>query len=171
MDKKRIELPLHREDIRTLRAGEAVSLYGAAYMACNAAHKRLEELIKRDGQSPLDLFGASFYYASLKPGGVPGSPITSERLDAFTPLLIRKGLTAMIGRGSRINAVQKAMKNRAVYFAFTGVPADIGRCILETEIIALEELGPEAIRRIHFLGLPAIVAVDAFGGVAENLTT
>lgn len=166
----RIELPLNENSLRTLRAGDEVALYGVAYTARDAAHKKLLELIRANKPLPFPLEGACIYYAGpcpAAPGEVigPCGPTTSGRMDAYTPALLLRGVSAMIGKGMRTQEVREAMRGRAVYFAATGGAAIlIAQSIVSSETIAFEELGAEAVRRIVFGGLPAIVAVDAMGG-------
>lgn len=166
---KKINLPLAQEDIRDLRAGDEAALYGTAYMARDAAHKRLLALLERGEEPPIPLKGACIYYAGpcpAAPGEVigPCGPTTSGRMDAYTPALIARGLSAMVGKGVRGEEVKAAMRGKAVYFAATGGAGIlIARSIVAAEVAAFPELGPEALRRIELAGMPVIVAVDAAG--------
>lgn len=167
----RIDLPLDEGQVRRLHAGDVVSLWGVMYSARDAAHKRLVELLDRGEPLPLDLRGQTIYYmgpSPARPGRVIGAagPTTSYRMDPYAPRLIAAGLKGMVGKGERGPEVVDAMKKYgAVYFAATGgAGALIARSIKEAEVIAFEELGPEAIRRLRVEGFPAIVAQDAHGG-------
>ena len=168
-DTKRIDLPLTQADIDTLRAGDVVALYGTAYTARDAAHKRLIALMDAGEPLPIDLNGACIYYAGPCPAAPgeaigPCGPTTSGRVDGYTPQLISRGMSAMIGKGMRSQEVKDAMRERAVYFAATGGAAIlIARHITSAEVVAFPELGAEAIRRITLDGVPAIVAIDAAG--------
>ena len=169
METKRVDLPLSREAIASLRAGDVVTLYGTAYTARDAAHKRLYAMIEAEEELPIPLEGACIYYAGpcpAAPGEVigPCGPTTSGRVDAYTPTLIALGMSAMIGKGMRSPEVKQAMRGRAVYFAATGGAGMlIARHIVEAETVAFPDLGAEAIRRLTFDGVPAIVAIDALG--------
>jgi len=169
MQPKRVDLPLSREAIDTLRAGDVVALYGTAYTARDAAHKRLIALLERGEPLPFPLEGACIYYAGpcpAAPGEVigPCGPTTSGRVDGYTPALIARGLTAMVGKGVRSQAVKDAMRGKAVYFAATGGAGMlIASHIVSDEVVAFPELGAEAVRRLTFSGVPAVVAADAQG--------
>lgn len=154
-----------------LHAGDKVLISGVIYTARDAAHKRLMELIYREQPLPLELKGQVIYYVGptpAKPGQVIGSagPTTSGRMDAYTPTLLSLGLRGMIGKGARNKEVLDAMmKHRAVYFAAVGgAAALIARSIKKADIVAYEDLGPEAIRRLEVVDFPAIVVNDAYGG-------
>ena len=162
--------PLIDEVVESLRAGDRLLITGTIYTARDAAHKRLVELIQKGGALPFDIEGQVIYYVGpspAKPGKVIGSagPTTSYRMDAYAPVLMERGLKGMIGKGQRSRAVIDAMvKYKAVYFgAIGGAGALIARCIKSAEIIAYEDLGPEAIRRIVVDNFPAIVINDTHG--------
>jgi len=168
---KRITPPLTDGDVEALRAGDRVLVTGVVYTARDAAHKRLVELIERGDELPFDPKGQIIYYVGPtppKPGQVIGSagPTTSGRMDVYTPPLLALGVKAMIGKGQRSPEVIEALKeNRAVYMAAVGgAAALIARSIKKVEVIAYEELGPEAIRRIEVEDFPAIVVNDIYGG-------
>ncbi len=169
MDAKRIDLPLNQADINTLHAGDVVALYGTAYTARDAAHKRLFALMEAGEPLPIDLESACIYYAGPCPAAPgeaigPCGPTTSGRVDSYTPAMISRGMSAMLGKGMRTKEVKDAMRGRAVYFAATGGAAIlISRRITSAEVVAFPELGAEAIRRITLDGVPAIVAIDAQG--------
>ncbi len=164
---KRLDLPL--QTVTGISAGDEVRLYGVAYTARDAAHKRIAALLEQGKPLPFALKGACIYYAGpcpAAPGEVigPCGPTTSARMDAYTPLFIRHGQNAMIGKGARSGEVKQAMLGKAVYFAATGGAAIlIARHIVRAEVVAFPELGAEAVRRLEFDGLPAIVAIDASG--------
>ena len=165
-----ITVPMSRETARTLKAGDSVLLSGVIYTARDAAHKRLCELAAQGKELPLDVQGATIYFVGptpAKPGEVIGSagPTTAYRMDAYSPTLIDMGLTGMIGKGKRNDAVVDAMKTRgAVYFgAIGGCGALLSRCIKKAEVIAYEDLGAEAIRRLEVENFPVVVIIDSEG--------
>jgi fumarate hydratase subunit beta len=167
---KSLKTPLTDDDLKNLKVGDKVTLTGAIYSARDAAHKKIVELIDKQEKLPFDLQGAAVYYvgpAPAKPGYAIGSagPTTSGRMDAYTPLLISKGLKGMIGKGPRSAEVKQAMKQHgAVYFAAVGgAGALISKSITKSEVVAYPELGAEAIRRMEVKDLPLIVAIDMFG--------
>jgi fumarate hydratase subunit beta len=167
---RNLKTPLTNDDLKSLRVGDKVTLTGAIYSARDAAHKKIVDLIDRQEKLPFDLEGAAVYYvgpAPAKPGYAIGSagPTTSGRMDAYTPLLISKGLKGMIGKGPRSAEVKQAMKlHGAVYFAAVGgAGALISKSITKAEVVAYPELGAEAIRRMEVKDLPLIVAIDMFG--------
>lgn len=167
----RITTPLSEDDARRLREGDRVLLSGVVYTGRDAAHKRLFDLLQRGEDLPVDLRGQVIYYVGptpTRPGQVIGSagPTTSGRMDAYAPALIAYGLRGMIGKGMRGPAVIEAMKEHgAVYFAATGgAAALLARRIVSCEIVAYEDLGTEAIRRLIVEDFPVIVANDAHGG-------
>ena len=158
------------ETARTLKAGDSVLLSGVIYTARDAAHKRLCELAAQGKELPLDVKDSIIYFVGptpAKPGEVIGSagPTTAYRMDAYSPTLIRLGLTGMIGKGKRSPEVIAAMKEcGAVYFgAIGGCGALLSRCIKKAEIIAYEDLGAEAIRRLEVENFPVVVIIDAEG--------
>ncbi|MCD6379729.1 Fe-S-containing hydro-lyase [bacterium] len=168
-----LETPLKDEEIRKLKAGDRVFLSGIIYTARDSAHERLVKLIEAGEELPIPLEGQVIYYvgpAPTPPGKAIGSagPTTSYRMDPYTPLLIENGLKGMIGKGERTEPVVDAMKKgTAVYFAATGgVAALIARSVLSSEIVAYEDLGAEAIRRLEVKDFPIIVAQDCYGGNA-----
>lgn len=168
---KKLKTPLKDEEIMTLTAGQKVLLSGKLYTARDAAHARLVDLIKAGKDLPIDLEGAVIYYvgpAPARPGRIIGSagPTTSYRMDPYTPLLVKKGLKGMIGKGNRSREVKEALqKYNAVYFAAVGgAAALISRCIKESRVVAYPELGPEAIRELLVEDLPLLVANDPYGG-------
>lgn len=169
---KKITLPLTHDDVKSLHAGDSVLLSGIMYTARDAAHKRMTEALSRSENAPFELNGACIYYAGpcpTAPGEIigPCGPTTSGRMDKYTPTLIDHGLAAMVGKGARSAEVVDAMRDRAVYFAATGGAAMlIANCVRDCEIIAYEDLGAEAIRKITIEDMPVIVAIDAYG---ENL--
>ena len=165
-----ITVPMSRETARTLKAGDSVLLSGVIYTARDAAHKRLCELAAQGKALPLDVDGATIYFVGptpAKPGEVIGSagPTTAYRMDAYSPTLINLGLTGMIGKGKRSPEVVNAMGEcGAVYFgAIGGCGALLSRCIKKAEIIAYEDLGAEAIRRLEVENFPVVVIIDSNG--------
>lgn len=171
MVQKKVRLPLTEEDIETLKAGDRVLLSGVVYTARDAAHKRMTDEERQGIPFPVDVSGQVIYYTGptpAKPGEVIGSagPTTSGRMDLYTPALLEKGLKGMIGKGYRSDEVKEAIKKyRAVYFgAVGGAAALISRSIKSVEVIAYEDLGPEAIRKLTIEDFPVFVINDAHGG-------
>ena len=167
----KIQLPLTDEVIEKLRVGDQVLLSGVVYTGRDAAHKRMVEAIKKGEDLPFDIRGQVIYYvgpAPAKPGHVIGSagPTTSGRMDAYAPLLIERGLKGMIGKGSRSREVIDAcMKYKAVYFgAVGGAGAYLAKRIKKMEVVAYEDLGPEAVYRLEVEDFPVVVVNDIYGG-------
>ena len=165
-----IQVPLSREEARKLKSGDSCLLSGVIYTARDAAHKRLCELIEQGKELPFDVKDSVIYFVGptpAKPGEVIGSagPTTSYRMDAYSPLLIKQGQTGMIGKGKRNDEVIAAMKEHgAVYFgAIGGCGALLSQCIKKSEVIAYEDLGAEAIRRLEVENFPVIVVIDSEG--------
>lgn len=163
--------PLSEQDIRQLRAGQEVSVTGVVYTARDMAHKRLCEALERGEPLPVPLEGAVVYFVGPtpgRPGAVIGSagPTTSARMDPFSPTLIAHGLRAMIGKGYRGDEVRRALQRHgAVHLAtLGGAGALLSRHIVGAEVVAYEDLGTEAIRRLEVVDFPAVVAYDAAGG-------
>lgn len=168
--KKRITAPLLEKTVHTLKAGDTVLLSGVLYTARDAAHKRICEAIERGESLPFSLEGAVIYYVGptpAKPGQIIGSagPTTSGRMDAYTPQLLRCGLKGMIGKGQRSPQVIDAMvANHAVYFAATGgAGALLASRIKISQLIAWEDLGTEAVRRLEVEDFPLTVVIDEDG--------
>ncbi|MDP2972233.1 MAG: Fe-S-containing hydro-lyase [Deltaproteobacteria bacterium] len=166
----RLKTPLTDEDVRRLKIGDRVLINGVIYTGRDAAHKRLSDLLKEGKELPFDIRGQIIYYVGptpARPGQVFGSagPTTSYRMDAYAPTLIEKGLKGMIGKGMRSDAVKEAMKkHQAVYFAATGgAGALLAKKVKKAEVVAYEDLGPEAIRRLEVEDLPVIVINDVRG--------
>jgi len=168
---KRIVTPLTDEVIADLHTGDTLLITGVLYTARDAAHKRLIELIEKGEELPLDIKGQVIYYVgptppkSGKPIGSAG-PTTSGRMDLYAPFLIERGIKGMIGKGQRSQAVRDAMKKyKAVYLGATGgAGALLSKCITKSEIIAFEDLGPEAIRCLEVADFPVRVINDIYGG-------
>lgn len=167
---KSIKTPLTRKTIDSLSAGDFVLLSGIVYTARDTAHKVLNELIARGDKPPIPLKGQVIYYMGPcppKPGYVCNSagPTTSSRMDAFTPLLLKHGLSGMIGKGERSQYVIDAMvKYGAVYFSATGgTAALLSKSIVSMEVVALADLGPEAIYKLELDRMPVFVGIDARG--------
>ena len=165
-----LKTPLSEADVRALRAGQEVLISGVVYSARDMAHKRLCEAIKAGEQLPFDMTGAIIYFVGPTPardGRVIGAagPTTASRMDAFSPVLIEHGLRAMIGKGYRDQTVRQALvKYGAVHLAaIGGAGALLSRKIIKAEIIAYEDLGAEAIRRLELVDFPAVVAYDSYG--------
>ena len=165
-----VKTPLSREEARKLKAGDSVLLTGVIYTARDAAHKRLCELVAQGKELPMDAKDAVIYFVGptpAKPGEAIGSagPTTSYRMDAYSPTMIEQGLTGMIGKGKRSPEVIAAMKEHgAVYFgAIGGCGALLSQCIKKAEVIAYEDLGAEAIRRLEVEDFPVVVIIDSEG--------
>lgn len=167
---KKIETPLTIDKVKDLNAGDIVLLSGEIFTARDAAHKRLVELIDKNEKLPLELEDAIIYYVGPtppKPGEVIGSagPTTSYRMDSYTPKLLDLGLRGMIGKGLRGKEVIDSMiKNRCLYFgAIGGAAALMAKCIKKSELIAYEDLGAEAIRKLWVEDMPLVVVIDSNG--------
>lgn len=167
---KYIHVPFDKKEAAELRAGDMVYLSGTVYTARDAAHKRMNETLERGEELPFSIEGNVIYYMGPSPareGAVIGSagPTTASRMDKYTPHLLNLGLSGMIGKGKRTQAVQDAIvQNGAVYFAaIGGAGALLSKCITKAEVIAYEDLGTEAIRRLTIENFPAIVVIDSRG--------
>ena len=166
----KIQTPLTVDKARELKAGDSCLISGVIYTARDAAHKRLCELVDKGEALPFDVKDSIIYFVGptpAKPGEAIGSagPTTSYRMDAYSPTLIGQGLTGLIGKGTRGPEVVDAMKQHgAVYFgAIGGCGALLSDCIKKAEIVAYEDLGAEAIRRLEVVDFPAIVIIDSYG--------
>lgn len=166
----RIKTPLTDAIIEQLNAGDRVLVNGVVYTARDAAHKRFIESLQAGESLPIDISGQIVYYVGPSPA-IPGKPIgaagptTSYRMDAYTPELLQQGLKGMIGKGVRSQAVREAIQEaKAIYFAaIGGAGALIASCVESAEMVAYEDLGPEAVHRLVVRNFPAIVANDSFG--------
>ncbi|MHB8771347.1 MAG: Fe-S-containing hydro-lyase [Syntrophales bacterium] len=171
MKPRRLALPLSDAVVETLRAGDELLLTGTLYVARDAAHKRMIEALGRGERLAVEMAGQAIYFMGptpARPGRPIGSagPTSSYRMDAYTPALMAEGLKATIGKGPRSPEVKEAMRRfRAVYLgAIGGAGALISRCIREVEVVAYEDLGPEALRRIVVEDFPVTVINDIHGG-------
>lgn len=167
---KRLNLPLTDKKISTLKAGQNLVLSGKVYTARDAVHKILVDLFKNEKRPPIPLKGITIYYAGPAPAlphRVIGScgPTTSARMDIFTPILLKEGIKAMIGKGRRSKIVKAAIKKyKAVYFlAPAGCGALLSRRITKKKLIAYKNLGPEAIYELEIKDFPVIVGIDSRG--------
>ena len=167
---KHITVPMKKETVATLKAGDYVYLTGTVYTARDAAHKRMYEILQEGGELPIDIQGQVIYYMGPSPAreGRPigsAGPTTASRMDKYAPRLLDLGLGGMIGKGKRNQAVQDAIvRNKAVYFAAVGgAGALLSKCIKRADVIAYDDLGTEAIRRLEIEDLPAIVVIDSEG--------
>ena len=165
-----LHTPLSRNQLSELRCGDFVELTGVIYTARDAAHARMAYALSEDMPLPFDIAGQVIYYAGpapAKPGMPIGScgPTTAGRMDIFTPDLLDCGLMGMLGKGPRSkNVVDARVEHGAVYFAAVGGAAAItAKCITSADVIAYEDLGPEAIRRLEVVRYPCIVAIDSLG--------
>ena len=166
----RVQTPLSREQARQLKSGDSVLLSGVIYTARDAAHKRLCELVEQGKELPLDVKDSVIYFVGptpARPGQAIGSagPTTAYRMDAYSPTMIAQGQTGMIGKGKRNAEVVAAMKEHgAVYFgAIGGCGALLSKCIKKAEVVAYDDLGAEAIRRLEVEDFPVIVIIDSEG--------
>lgn len=167
---RHINGPMTKEEAASLKAGDYVYLTGTIYTARDAAHKRMDEALDRGESLPFDIEGSIIYYMGPSPareGRAIGSagPTTASRMDKYTPRLLDLGMGAMIGKGKRSKAVMDAIvRNGAVYFAAVGgAGAILSKCILSSEIVAYEDLGTEAVRRLAIQDFPVVVVMDALG--------
>lgn len=167
---KYINVPLSDADAAKLRAGDYVYLTGIIYTARDAAHKRMYEALERGEALPIELKNSVIYYMGPSPAreGRPigsAGPTTAGRMDRYTPLLLNLGLKGMIGKGKRTPEVKEAIvRNGAVYFAAVGgAGALLSRAVTKSEVVAYDDLGTEAIRRLEIKDFPAIVVIDSQG--------
>ncbi len=167
---KYIKAPFNSEIAKSLRAGDYVYITGTIYTARDAAHKRMDEVLTNNGELPIQLQNNVIYYMGPSPareGRIIGSagPTTSSRMDKYTPKLLDKGLVGMIGKGKRSREViDSIVKNGAVYFAAVGgAGALLSKCIVESKVIAYDDLGTEAIRELKVENFPVIVVIDSSG--------
>jgi len=177
---KHISVPLDQKTVSALCVGDYVYLTGTVYTARDAAHKRMYETLERGGKLPVDLENSLIYYMGPSPArpGMPigsAGPTTAGRMDKYTTALLDLGLKGMIGKGKRSQAVKEAVvRNGAVYFAAVGgAGALLSRSILSSEVIAYDDLGTEAVRRLEIKDFPVIVVMDSQGNdlyetAAEN---
>jgi len=170
MDVIHITSPINTKTIEGLTVGTPVLISGVFYTARDAAHKRLVQALDKRERPPFPLRGQTIYYTGpspARPGRIIGSagPTTSTRMDIYTPRLLAAGIRAVIGKGNRSMEVREAMqKYKAVYFVATGgAGALLAQCIKKVEVIAYDDLGPEAIRLLTVENFPAIVANDIYG--------
>lgn len=169
MDRK-ITLPLTDEDARSLRAGDYVYLSGVIYTARDAAHKRMYDALENGESLPIEMKNNVVYYLGptpARPGHVIGSagPTTSSRMDKYAPKLLDLGLKGMVGKGKRTqDVIDAVVRNGAVYFAAVGgAGALLSKCIKKADVVAYDDLGTEAIRRLEIENLPVIVVIDSEG--------
>ncbi len=165
-----VNVPLDGETVRSLRAGDYVFLTGTIYTARDAAHKRMKEALERGESLPFEMQNNVIYYmgpSPARPGHPIGSagPTTASRMDIYAPELLDLGLKGMIGKGKRSQAVKDAViRNSAVYFAAVGgAGALLSRSIVASEVIAYDDLGTEAVRKLQVENFPVIVVMDAAG--------
>ena len=167
---RQISVPIKKEDAVSLRAGDYVTLTGTIYTARDAAHKRMQEALDAGGALPIEMQGNVIYYMGPSPAreGRPigsAGPTTASRMDKYAPQLLDLGLLGMIGKGRRSSAVKEAVvRNGAVYFAAVGgAGALLSKSIREAEVVAYEDLGTEAIRKLTVEEFPVIVCMDSEG--------
>ena len=167
---KPITVPFDKETAKSLKAGDYVYLTGVIYTARDAAHKRMDESLNNGDKLPIDIDGNVIYYMGPSPAreGRPigsAGPTTATRMDKYTPRLLDMGLTGMIGKGKRQPKVKEAIvRNNAVYFAAVGgAGALLSQRILKSDVVAYDDLGTEAIRRLEVENFPVIVVIDSEG--------
>ena len=167
----RITAPCAAADLAALRAGDTVLLSGTVYTARDQAHKRMMQALDRGEDLPFDMEGSAIYYVGPtpeRPGSLIGSagPTTSSRMDSFSPRLLRLGNRIMIGKGPRDQAVKEAVRQTgSVYLAaLGGAGALMARCVKSVEIVAWEDLGCEAVRKLRVVDMPLTVILDSHGG-------
>lgn len=167
---RHIHAPITKEVRRTLRAGDCLYITGTIYTARDAAHKRMDDILNAGGELPIDIRNQMIYYMGPSPAryGRPvgaAGPTTASRMDRYTPRLLDLGMGAMIGKGKRSQEVMDAIKkNEAVYLAAVGgAGALLSKCIKKSEVIAYEDLGTEAIRKMEVENFPVIVVADSEG--------
>lgn len=167
---KHISVPINKEELATLHAGDYVYISGTIYTARDAAHKRMQETLDRGVSLPIELDGNMIYYMGPSPAreGRPigsAGPTTASRMDKYAPQLLDLGLAGMIGKGKRSQAVKDAIvRNGAVYFAAVGgAGALLSKSITESEVVAYDDLGTEAIRKLEVKNFPVIVVMDKDG--------
>lgn len=167
---KHITVPFDKDTVKELKAGDYVYLTGTIYTARDAAHKRMYEALQKGEEFPFDIEGNVIYYMGPSPAreGRPigsAGPTTASRMDKYTPALLDLGMRGMIGKGRRTEAVRESMmKNQAVYFAAVGgAGALLSKSIMQAEVIAYEDLGTEAIRKLEVKDFPVIVVMDCEG--------
>lgn len=167
---KHMTVPMNREEAAALRAGDYVYLTGTIYSARDAAHKRMQEALRDGRELPIDMKNNVIYYMGPSPAreGRPigsAGPTTASRMDKYAPELLDLGLMGMVGKGKRSKEViDGIVRNGAVYFAaIGGAGALLSRCIVKSEVVAYEDLGTEAIRRLEVVNLPVVVVIDSQG--------
>lgn len=167
---KHIQAPLLEEEIKDLKAGDYVYITGTLYTARDAAHRRMKEALEEGKELPFDLRGQVIYYMGPSPAreGRPigsAGPTTASRMDKYAPQLLDLGLLGMVGKGKRTREVLDAVvRNKAVYFAAVGgAGALLSKRIVKAEVIAYEDLGTEAVRKLYVENFPVIVVADRFG--------
>ncbi|MBO6299501.1 MAG: Fe-S-containing hydro-lyase [Lachnospiraceae bacterium] len=165
-----LSAPFDGEELKKLRSGDMVYITGTIYVARDAAHKRMQEALDRGDELPVDIKGQTIYYMGPSPAreGRPigsAGPTTASRMDKYAPRLLDLGLRGMIGKGKRSQAVKDAIvRNGAVYFAaIGGAGALLSKAITASEVVAYDDLGTEAIRRLEVKDFPAIVVIDSTG--------
>ena len=167
----RLETPLERRDLEPLEPGDVVLLHGVVYTARDAAHARMKDAIENGEPLPFDPEGQIIYFtgpAPARPGSVlgPAGPTTASRMDPFSPLLIERGLKGMVGKGARSEEVKWSMREHGCVYlgAVEGTAALLADRVKEAEVVAYEDLGPEAVRRLVVEDFPVVVINDLRGG-------
>jgi fumarate hydratase subunit beta len=166
-----LETPLERRELEPLESGDVVLLHGVVYTARDAAHARMKDAIENGEPLPFDPEGQIIYFtgpAPARPGSVlgPAGPTTASRMDPFSPLLIERGLKGMVGKGARSEEVKRSMREHGCVYlgAVEGTAALLADRVKEAEVVAYEDLGPEAVRRLVVEDFPVVVINDLRGG-------
>lgn len=170
MEQKRITAPLDRKEVKQLQVGDSVLISGTIYVARDAAHQRMESALRAGERLPIPIEGVTIYYmgpSPARPDRVIGAagPTTAGRMDRYTPSMLDQGMVAMIGKGKRSTEVKEAMvRNGAVYFAaIGGAGALLSQAIIQAEVVAYADLGPEAILKLKVKDFPVTVVFDVRG--------
>ena len=167
---RHLQAPISKEELKTLKSGDYVYITGTIYTARDAAHKRMYETLQNQENLPIDIQDQIIYYMGPSPAreGRPigsAGPTTASRMDKYTPQLLDLGMGAMIGKGKRTqDVIDAVIRNGAVYFAAVGgAGALLSKCIKRSEVVAYDDLGAEAIRRLEIENFPVIVVIDKDG--------
>ena len=167
---RHLQAPISKEELKTLKSGDYVYITGTIYTARDAAHKRMYETLQNQENLPIDIQDQIIYYMGPSPAreGRPigsAGPTTASRMDKYTPQLLDRGMGAMIGKGKRTqDVIDAVIRNGAVYFAAVGgAGALLSKCITKSEVVAYDDLGTEAIRKLQVENFPVIVVIDSEG--------
>lgn len=175
---KKITAPISKEEAKSLRAGDYVYITGTIYTARDAAHKRMYEALEKGESLPINMENNIIYYMGPSPAreGRPigsAGPTTASRMDKYAPKLLDLGLKGMIGKGKRSqDVIDAVVRNGCVYFAAVGgAGAILSKCIKKSEVVAYDDLGTEAIRKLYVEDFPSIVVIDSEGNNLYEIAT